>query len=218
MRFRSVFLGAVFVLALATAGTFFWLAATVASPRVSTATASTNIAVVRQFYAAVNRVLRTGDTGDLEHVVASDLVEHAVPRGLPPTRDGLEADLNALRATWPGIQLQLDQVVAQDDLVIARARVLGTGSGTFLGLPLPAPAVAWAPGTSSDSLVARSSSIGVILSGLPSSSHGSRHGSTGGCPPGRSSRCSGSRMTWRRVAAGARIWARNCSMWKPALS
>lgn len=146
MRFRSLCFGAAFVLTLAAAGTLFWLAASVASPSIPTESGTANVAVVRQFYAAVNHVLRTGETGDLEHVAATDLVEHAVPRGLPPTRDGLVADLTALRATWPKLQLQLDQVMAQDDLVSARVRVLGTGAGTFLGLPLPVPVTVWGTG------------------------------------------------------------------------
>jgi len=141
---RSVALLGAFVLTFATAATFLWLAATVRVPPVAAGDSAPAVGVVRAFYAAANADLRTGDVSALERVVAPDLLDHALPQGLASTRAGLEDDLRALRATYPGLQLQPGPVSGHDGLVAAGVRVAAGGRGAFLGLPLPAPATAWA--------------------------------------------------------------------------
>src|SRR5262245_29210537 len=95
------------VLTLATALTLTVTAVTLASPRSST-DAPASLAIVRPFYAALNRAIATGDLGDLEALVAPDVtVDGDGAAGL----DGLRQRLLDLHATRPGLWLSLDETL-----------------------------------------------------------------------------------------------------------
>jgi predicted ester cyclase len=114
-----------------------------ASPPGADAAAAGNVARVRGFYDAVNATLRTGQSADLERLLAADFLARGGPSGLAPTRAGFIARLLALRATFPAIQLEAHDVFVQGDVVVARVRVEETSSGAFLGLPLAGELSAW---------------------------------------------------------------------------
>ncbi len=86
-------------------------------------------AVVHRFYAAVNEVLHTGDPTAIDTVVDPDLVAHAMPASLPPTRAGLARHLRAIRAAFPGARLAVEAIVVQADTWRSRVRVTGTDTG-----------------------------------------------------------------------------------------
>ncbi len=79
-------------------------------------------------------------------ILANDVFAHLDPPGLPPTREGLVARLQALGSTFPGIQL-LPLNLSDDGggTIVAEVSVEGATTGAFLGLPLAGDAVAWGP-------------------------------------------------------------------------
>jgi len=101
--------------------------------------------IVRRFYDGVNEELRTGDAAPLAHVVADNVVEHDVAPGLLAGRAGLVQRLAWLRATFPRVRLEIVEVRGENELVVARVRVVGTMEGEFLGITVPASLAMWGP-------------------------------------------------------------------------
>lgn len=136
---RAVFLPLVCLLALATGGALILVAAITMpasghaadralSPIRSSAEA---IVTVRAFYAAVNDALRTGDAASVEALLASGLVEHAERPGLPPGRDGFLQYLDALRAAYPSVHVEVEEVLAEGDLVSVRVTARASSSNSL---------------------------------------------------------------------------------------
>lgn len=101
-----------------------------------------NAALVRRFYDAVNTTLATGQTADLERVLAIALVVHGGPLGRPPTRDGFVQHLLSLHVAYPTMWLS-SAVVDRGDVVVADVRVEGATAGAFLQLPLTGQPAPW---------------------------------------------------------------------------
>jgi hypothetical protein len=126
---RSNYLPLTSALALATAVALIGMAGALSTaPAVSVPSSSrlsneaTNIALVREFYAAVNEALRTGDVTPPDRLVSAD-------RGVPPLlgdgqyRATVARRLVSIRAIYTGAQVVVDDLLAQGDVVMARVRL-----------------------------------------------------------------------------------------------
>lgn len=102
-----------------------------------------NVAVVRQFYAAVDGVLAGGDPASLDSILAPGFVDHAAAPGASPDRAGLARELVALGALFPDLRLVATDVVAQGDEVVARVVVEQAAPAAFVGIPLPIGWTIW---------------------------------------------------------------------------
>lgn len=103
-----------------------------------------NTEVVRAFYAAANDILRNGNPGALDRLVAADLVEHpAGPVG--DGRAGLARRLAALHAAFPAARFMVEDLISQGDAVLAWVRLQGAEPGAFLGMPVPTELTGWGP-------------------------------------------------------------------------
>jgi predicted SnoaL-like aldol condensation-catalyzing enzyme/quercetin dioxygenase-like cupin family protein len=94
-----------------------------------------NSDVVRRFYTAVNAALSTGDVAPLDHLVATNFVDHTPPPGTASDRAGLIRYLLTLHATEPDLWLTIVDLVGQGDRVAALVRVEGTSGTPVSGLP-----------------------------------------------------------------------------------
>jgi hypothetical protein len=92
--------------------------------------------VVRAFYAAVNRAIRSGNPADLSDVVAPDVVLHGPLSKLAEDQEGLSRYLVGLHATSPHLQLTVGEVVITRDRALVNLIVRGDEERTFLGSPL----------------------------------------------------------------------------------
>ena len=89
-------------------------------------------AIVRRF---VEEVQNGGDLAALDELCAPDFVNHSVPPGVPPTREGL-AQLTALfRHAFPDGEMAIEDMLAEGDRVATRKTFRGTHRGELLGLP-----------------------------------------------------------------------------------
>lgn len=131
---RSLFLGASAIIFIGAAAAMI-AAAVLAQPLpvTSSDTQGENAAadVARQFYAAVNATIATGDAAPLRTVVASFVDENPLP-GVRAGREGLEEYLAALHAASPGTRLMVEEMVAAGDRVVAQVRVAGDPSSATL--------------------------------------------------------------------------------------
>jgi steroid delta-isomerase-like uncharacterized protein len=88
-------------------------------------------ATLRRFYDAIN----AGDIDGFGDLVADDFVEHEELPGLAPTKEGVLQFFRMYRAAFPDLRFHVEDILADGDKVVARARVTGTHQGEFLGMP-----------------------------------------------------------------------------------
>lgn len=100
-------------------------------------------ALVLGFYGAVNTAIQSGDTASLALLLAPDFVEHGGSSSHPPTVDGFVQDLAALRADFPTMRLIMEDLVAQDDLLVVRVRVEGAVSSAPLAISIAGQRSPW---------------------------------------------------------------------------
>lgn len=148
---RSNYLPLTSALALATAVALIGMAGALSTaPAVSVPSSSrlaneaTNIALVREFYAAVNEALRTGDVTPPDRLVSAD-------RGVPPLlgdgrdRATVARRLVSIRTIYTGARVVVDDLLAQGDVVMARVRLERAARGAFLEIPVPVELAGWGP-------------------------------------------------------------------------
>jgi hypothetical protein len=89
--------------------------------------------VVRDFYAAVNLGIRTGDTTSLDNIVFEDVGIHGGPATIAPDRAGLARYVNSLHATSPELELSVVDIVSAGDRSLVDIAIEGADEGFFLG-------------------------------------------------------------------------------------
>jgi steroid delta-isomerase-like uncharacterized protein len=99
-----------------------------------------NKAIAKQAVEAIN----AGDFAKLESLVAPDAADHAVPPGMPPTRESATQFLTMFRGAFPDLTYTLEDVIAEGDRVVQRATASGTMKGDFLGMPATGKSATWA--------------------------------------------------------------------------
>jgi steroid delta-isomerase-like uncharacterized protein len=88
-------------------------------------------ATVRRIYDLIN----AGDVEGFGRLMADDFVDHEELPGLAPTKDGVLAFFRMQLAAFPDTRMEVQDIVASGDKVVARVRYTGTNSGEFLGAP-----------------------------------------------------------------------------------
>ncbi len=88
-------------------------------------------ATVRRLY----DLLGAGDVEGFGRHLADDVVEHEELPGLAPTKDGILAFFRMQVAAFPDMRMDVQDVVASGDKVVARVRYTGTNRGAFMGAP-----------------------------------------------------------------------------------
>ena len=82
----------------------------------------------------------------LERFVGAGLRVHPGTPGSAPDTDGIEqlrAAVHRFRATFADLRIELDQVIAEGDLVAARWTATGTHTGALAGIAATGNAVRW---------------------------------------------------------------------------
>lgn len=88
--------------------------------------------LVRRYY---DEALTPGNWAALDVLVAPDFVEHEALWGIPATRAGLRQKYELLRTGFPDLRFDVDDLLMDEDKVVARVSVSGTHSGAFMGHP-----------------------------------------------------------------------------------
>jgi predicted ester cyclase len=92
-------------------------------PHLANSSVQGGAAVVQRFYAAVNETIATGDSTDLQRVVAPHFVEENPLPGVEPGRAGLENYLITLHGSVPGLRLVAEVLVVSADQVVTQVDV-----------------------------------------------------------------------------------------------
>jgi predicted ester cyclase len=139
-RRMILLLGTVLFVALGVIALFFAVvfetpAATLSAP------GAVNEAIARQFYAAVNDAVRTGDLSLLDQVAMTDNDDLSDVKG--PGCD-LRCRVSALHQLDPDLHLAIDDVLVDEDRVAVHLSIQGNDRPVFLGLPLRGNLAPWA--------------------------------------------------------------------------
>ena len=131
-------------LILAILGSAALLAFTLGVPAIASPSAGAEEeAVARQFYAAINDAVRTGDLSLLDRVAAG--IDRDDVQGAAETGCDLRCRVSALHRLAPDVRLGVDEVLVDGDRVAARISLQGNDRPVFLGLPLQDDLAPWGP-------------------------------------------------------------------------
>jgi steroid delta-isomerase-like uncharacterized protein len=92
--------------------------------------AEENKAIARRGYEAINQ----NNLDALDEVVASDMIDHDPAPGQAPGLEGVKQYFSSLHSAFPDVQLNVEDMIAEGDKVVARLSVSGTHQGEFMGI------------------------------------------------------------------------------------
>ncbi len=83
---------------------------------------------------AFDRLVNHGEISLVDEFVGEDFVNHDAPPGAPRGSAGLRYVITVLRTAFPDIHCSVEELIAEDDKVVARTTVTGTHLGDFFGV------------------------------------------------------------------------------------
>lgn len=84
-----------------------------------------------------------GRLGVIDEVISPDHVDHSLPPGMPPGREGVKALIGALRSAFPDMKITVERQIAEGDLVVQHITAAGTMKGDFAGMPASGKHASW---------------------------------------------------------------------------
>ena len=93
-----------------------------------------NKAIVRRSY---EEIINTGDFDRAEEFFTPNFVEHEQVPGLEgsPGLEGFKQSFSMLRRAFPDLRMDVQDMIAEGDKVVAHVSVHGTHQGEFMGMP-----------------------------------------------------------------------------------
>ena len=92
-----------------------------------------NKAIALRLY---EEIINTGDFDKADEVISPDLVDHEeTPFPVPPGIEGFKQGFSTFREVFPDLRMDVQDMIAEGDKVVARLTVHGTHQGEFMGMP-----------------------------------------------------------------------------------
>jgi predicted ester cyclase len=91
----------------------------------------------------IDEVLNANNLAVLDEILAADYIDHTVPPGLPPNREGLKLLLQGLIAAFPDLHYDIEAELAEGDRIVQQLRAHGTQAGPLQGIPPTGKAATW---------------------------------------------------------------------------
>ena len=92
--------------------------------------AEDNKAIVRRAYDAINQ----NDLDALDEMVDSVITDHDPAPGQGPVLEGVKQYFSSLHTAFPDVHMDVEDMIAEGEKVVARVSVSGTHQGEFLGI------------------------------------------------------------------------------------
>ena len=102
--------------------------------------AEENRALIRRF---IEEVFNQKNSASLEQYLSADYVDHAVPPGVPPNRDGFTGFISSFLGAFPDFHYTIEDVLADGDKIAVRLTAQGTQTGEFMGMPASGKHARW---------------------------------------------------------------------------
>lgn len=91
-----------------------------------------NKALVRRY---LDQVYNNGRSEVIVELIADDYLDHSAPSGQTPGAAGTRQVYDMYRTAFPDLRVEIHDLVAEHDLVVARATFTGTSRGPLMGAP-----------------------------------------------------------------------------------
>ena len=92
----------------------------------------TNREIFREFF---TKVESKGDVKLIDDIFSSNVIIHSPFLGLPPGAEGLKQGILLLRNAFPDFSVVEEDMICENDKIVARCLVSGTHKNDFLGIP-----------------------------------------------------------------------------------
>ena len=92
---------------------------------------ASNLVIIRRF---LDDTFNIGDLDAAAAILAPTYVDHGLSPNIAPDRPRLRAFVTSLRAAFPDLWFTIEDLLADDDRVMARWTIRGTHAGAFLGI------------------------------------------------------------------------------------
>lgn len=103
-------------------------------------TQESNKKIVKRF---VDDVLNGKRPEVLDEICADDYVDHAMPYGIPGTKEGFKMFVQAGLGVFPDVNVKLEEMIAEGDLVMYFDMATGIQHGDYFGLKPTGKPVSW---------------------------------------------------------------------------
>jgi len=91
-----------------------------------------NKASMRRFY---DEVFNKKNRAAIDEFIDPNQVDHAAPPGTPGGLEGAKQTLTMYLTAFPDLHFTVEDIIAEEDKVVARLTVRGTQQGVFMGIP-----------------------------------------------------------------------------------
>ena len=95
-------------------------------------TTEENKALFRRTY---EELLNGGDFSVADELVATDFINHEAPRGRDRGPESMRGLATMLRTAFPDLHFEIEELVAEGDVVAGRLTMSGTHEGMLMGTP-----------------------------------------------------------------------------------
>ena len=102
--------------------------------------AEENRTTIRRF---LEELFNQQDMSAIDRYLAPEYVDHVVPPGVPPTRDGFRQFIGMFFTALPDFHYTIEDVLANGDKVAVRLTAQGTQQGEFMGIPPTGKQATW---------------------------------------------------------------------------
>ena len=94
-------------------------------------TANDNAELIRRLH---RRLVESRDLDVIDEFFAEDFVSHNNPPGLPPGVAGVKAFFGMFKDALPDLEVNIDELVAENDKIVAATTTTGTHDGELMGV------------------------------------------------------------------------------------
>lgn len=93
-----------------------------------------NKEIIRKYFKAIDEEGKTANAEILNEFLSEDFIEHDPAPGIPPTRDGWKQLFKMFAEATPGYHV-INDLIAEDDRVVAHITAYGKHIGSIFGIP-----------------------------------------------------------------------------------
>jgi predicted SnoaL-like aldol condensation-catalyzing enzyme len=93
-----------------------------------------NKEVIRNYFKTIDEAGKTGNAEIIDNFLSEDFIEHNPFPGIPPNREGWKQLFKMFAEATPGYHV-IDDLIAEDDKVVAHITAFGKHVGNIFGIP-----------------------------------------------------------------------------------
>ena len=93
--------------------------------------------------ALIDQVFNAANVELLPELMVEDFNDHSAMPGVPPGREGYTGFILMLHSAFPDFHFELNDMLAEDHMVVIRGTLTGTNEGSLIGMPATSKKASW---------------------------------------------------------------------------